>query len=270
MGPGQQRYVNTAPLPSGIRMDRYIETIQQNILQEIWKQVQYCLIFCFILVSTICKVSNIYQLSNFVYEEGTEVVALLIKISTLSTYLQCHIVFVAKKSAVSARAPDPSARAAVWECEHLVLQSAARHPAAARLKKLSQHLRRRRSQSVRSVVRAEPEHTRHSGAGIEGRSLVRGTLTFVPPSSCGARAPATSDTRDILASSQSRSETGQSPTSVAGFDTKRGENLPYEKSSYMQWVWFIKRRAVQREYLQKMELSVSRWVENSWYWCRSI
>ena len=168
--------------------------------------------------------------------------ALLIKISTLSTYLQCHIVFVAKKSAVSARAPDPSARAAVWECEHLVLQSAARHPAAARLKKLSQHLRRR-SQSVRSVVRAEPEHTRHSGAGIEGRSLVRGTLTFVPPSSCGARAPATSDTRDILASSQSRSETGRSPTSVAGFDTKRGENLPYEKSSYIQWASVIYKEA---------------------------
>ena len=48
-------------------MDKYIEMIQQNILQEMWKQVQYCLIFCFILVSTIYKVSNIYQLSNFVY-----------------------------------------------------------------------------------------------------------------------------------------------------------------------------------------------------------
>ena len=88
MGPGQQRYVNTAPLPSGIKMDKYIEMIQQNILQEMWKQVQYCLIFCFILVSTICKVSNIFQLSNFVYMKPASkrggVTALLIKISTLS------------------------------------------------------------------------------------------------------------------------------------------------------------------------------------------
>lgn len=93
--------------------------IQQNILQEMWKQVQYCLIFCFILVSTICKgvkyPISINYLIFFYMKPASKrgACVLLIKISTLSTYLQWHIVFVAKKSAVSARALDPRARAAV-------------------------------------------------------------------------------------------------------------------------------------------------------------
>ena len=142
-----------------------------------WKQVQYCLIFCFILVSTICKVSNIFQLSNFVYLHETGLCVLPL-ISTykniyiiISTYLQCHIVFVAKKSAVSARALDPRARAAVWECEHLVLQSAARHLAAARLKKLSQHLR---AESSVCPLRGPSRARAHQALGSWDRRSVPG------------------------------------------------------------------------------------------------